>query len=95
MATPVQVSCIVKDDRYSAYERIQYIGGSNPDGTRWKLSVGQAIADIEAGKYAFYVERPRGDRVRVVVAVRNGKKYLRTEADGDEPNNLLSLPTCP
>ncbi|MGO7416641.1 DUF3892 domain-containing protein [Rhizobium ruizarguesonis] len=24
-----------------------------------------------------------------------GNKYLKTTADGDQPNNLLSLPECP
>ena len=30
----------------------------------------------------------------VIVAKCNGKKYFKSEADGDEPNNLLSLPRC-
>jgi hypothetical protein len=34
--------------------------------------------------------------VRVIVAVsRYGNKYPKTEIDGDDPNNLLSLPECP
>ena len=92
----VKVGCIVKDDRYSKYERIQFIGGVNPDGSRWKLGLQDAINAIERGTYGgFYVERSPGSRVKVVVAIREGRKYLRTEADGDEPNNLLSLPICP
>jgi hypothetical protein len=56
----------------------------------------EAIREIEAGKWRYYVERPRGDRVWVVVAEsRYGNKYIKTEADGDEPNNLLTLPECP
>lgn len=92
----VRVSCIVKDERYSKYESIQAIGGTNPDGSRWRLSLQDAITAIERGTYGeFYVERPQGDRVQVIVAERLGRKYLKTRADGDEPNNLLSLPTCP
>jgi hypothetical protein len=35
------------------------------------------------------------DRVGVEVAVSAyGRKYLKTVADGDPPNNLLSLPEC-
>lgn len=32
--------------------------------------------------------------VWVEVATRNGRQYLKTEADGVEPNNLLALPRC-
>jgi hypothetical protein len=91
-----QVRCINKRDRDNPWERITHIGGINPDGGRWKLTQPEAIQGIESRKYAFYVERPRGDRVKVIVAVSQyGNKYLKTEADGDEPNNLLSLPECP
>lgn len=101
MATSTQtitarVRCIRKNDRTSAYERIRAIGGLNPDGNRWELKSDEAIQGIESGKYAFYVERPAGDRVKVIVAkTAAGRKYLKTEADGDLPNNLLSLPECP
>lgn len=47
-------------------------------------------------EWRFYVERPQDDSVWVVVArSAAGNKYLKTEADGDAPNNLLSLPECP
>jgi hypothetical protein len=96
MAATVQVQCINKADRYNAHERIRSIGGRNADGTRWKLSQPDAIAYVEDGTYSFYVARPAGDTVWVVVAVSAaGNKYLKTQADGDQPNNLLSLPECP
>ena len=92
----IRVSCINKSNRTDPWDRITHIGGVNLSGTRWRLTQGDAIAGIESGKWEFYVERPPGDRVRVVVAVsRFGNKYLKTEADGDHPNNLLSLPECP
>jgi Protein of unknown function (DUF3892) len=66
------------------------------DGTRWKLSIDEAIRGIEAAKYRFYVERPAGHRVWVVVAVSSsGRKHLKTENDGEQPKNLFSLPECP
>jgi hypothetical protein len=96
MASRVRVECVNKTDRFNPHERIRSIGGANPDRTRWKLSEDEAIAGIERGEWAFYVERPVGDRVDVVIATSAyGHKYLKTTADGDQPNNLLSLPECP
>lgn len=95
-AQNVQIKCINKSDRDNAWERITHVGGTNQDGTAWKLTQEQAIKGIEEGKWAFYVARPADDSVWVVVAVsRFGNKYIKTEADGDFPNNLLSLPECP
>lgn len=90
-----RIRCVNKSDRYNPHERITHVGGVNLDGSRWKLTQPNAIAGVESGKYAFFVEVD-GDRVNVVVRVsRFGNKYLTTEADGDMPNNLLSLPECP
>jgi hypothetical protein len=94
MATRHEVTCINKSDRFNPWERIINIGGKNADGTNWKISQQRAIQGIENGEWSFHVSKG-GSTVNVIVAVSQyGNKYLKTEADGEEPNNLLSLPEC-
>lgn len=93
MASWSLISCINKDDRLSPYEAITHVGGVA--NSRWKITQKRAIDLIENEGWTFYVD-VGNDRVKVVVAEsRYGNKYIKTEADGDPPNNLLSLPECP
>jgi hypothetical protein len=95
MATRVRVQCINKTPRSDPHLRISHIGGVNGDGSRWRMAEDAAIRSIEVGEFEFYVERPAGHRIDVVVAQRYGRKYLKTRADAESPDNLLSLPECP
>lgn len=89
-----QIKCINKSDRDNPHERITAIGGMNSDGSLWKLSQQEAVESILSGKYDFYVQ-VNGKPVDVIVATsRFGNKYIKTEADGEQPNNLLSLMEC-
>ena len=89
-----QIECITKlGDHYDPHERITRVGGTNPSGTRWNQSQEQTIGEIESGTDSFYVLE-KGLRSEVIVASRNGRKYLRTTTDYQDPNNLLALPEC-
>lgn len=90
----LQVTCINKSDRPNPHERILRIGGGQTVLGSWRKSQQDAIAEIEAGTNGFFVHVD-GKSVWVIVATsRYGNKYLKTEADGEQPNNLLNLPEC-
>jgi hypothetical protein len=96
MAQYLRIRCIVKTERTGAHERIHSVGGVKPGGSRWKMTQHEAISCIEDGTYVLYIERPGGRRLDVIVAKSaDGTRYLRTIADREEPDKLLSLPICP
>jgi len=93
MAKNVEIRCIRKSNRMNPHERITHVGGYVT--APWIITQEQAIAHIDAGEWNFYTQ-VAGKSVWVIVAVsRFGNKYLKTESDGEQPNNLLSLPECP
>lgn len=89
-----RITCVNKPKRNDPVNHIHSVGGELPDGTAWKLPLAEAVALIKRG-HRFYVEQPVGDRVEVVIGrSQYGNEYLKTVADNDKPNNLLSLPEC-
>jgi hypothetical protein len=83
-------------EKHSLYERIVSIGCVEVGtGLPERFTEDEAINCIDNGTDSFYVERPAGHRVWVVVAPHERHRYIKTEADGEIPNNLLSLPECP
>ena len=86
MAT--RISCIIPDPN-DPTDRIAGVGGLF-GWTEWEDMV---IGEIEDGAN-YYVEVGH-ERVAVIVAKRDGRKYLRTDPDKTTENNLLSLPRCP
>jgi hypothetical protein len=95
MALGVLIDCINKTDRTNIHERIQMVGGPNPNGVgRWKLTEDEAIAGIKADKWNFFTDAG-GTRAQVRIGRHLGREYLTTAPDGDPRNNLLALPECP
>lgn len=93
-----RITCITTNDRDNPYERITHVGGIagvSDAGGAWKVTLEEAIRGIESGQWSFYVKED-GRAVDVFVEVGpDGGKYLKTEADGAEPDTLLGLPECP
>ncbi len=91
--TDVQVTCIIKPHPQSPHEHITHLG--NPPSWVWERE--KVIASIEAKTNTFFVRDPAtGKRSDVGVVREAGKApYLRTYADGNWNNNLLSLNQCP
>lgn len=83
----VLVTCATKS--LNDHEAITHLG--NPGVWRWTKA--QVIASIEAGTNTFYTSVNGG---RADVGVVNGPrgKYLRTHANGQYNDNLLSLASC-
>jgi hypothetical protein len=94
MRLGIRVECVVRRDHPSAHHRVQAIGGTSRDGAPWRLSEEAAMAAIEAERAIFYVEWPQGHRLDLVVGQGLGKRYLKTEIDGEVPDRLLALPDC-
>jgi hypothetical protein len=95
MTERVQVQCVTKRDRHNPHERIEGIGGAH-NGKPWYLSEDEAIRAIESSspRWQFFTF-VNGREATVIVASHGGRKYLKTTADGYEPNNLLALTACP
>jgi hypothetical protein len=94
MPLGIRVECVVRRDHPSAHHRVLAIGGRSRDGQPWRLSEEAAIAAIDNERATFYVEWPQGHRLNVVVAQGLGRRYLKTEVDGELPDRLLALPDC-
>ena len=58
------------------------------------ITAEDAIKHIKSKEWEFFVD-VKGDKVKVIVVNRNWRDYIKTQNDGDNPNNLLSLESCP
>lgn len=98
MPVNVLVSCIRKRNRTNPHERIEGLGGVNPDGGRWYLTEDQILAEMvkpDATRQWDFYTAAGGHSVWVIRAVHEGRAYLKTQPDGYSPDNLLALQECP
>lgn len=88
-----QVTCITKQHPGNSHEHITRLG--NPK-ANWNWSRDEVIASIDAKTNTFYVLDPQnGKRANVGVVRPAGRQgFVRTHADGDWNDNLLSLDQC-
>ena len=89
-----QVTCITKPHPQSPHEHITHLGNS-AGGWTWTREA--VIASIDAKTNTFFVLDPANSRRADIGVVRESGKapYVRTYADGNWNNNLLSLNQCP
>ena len=89
-----QITCITKPHLQSSHEHITHVG--NPS-VPWKLTTAEVIQRIDSKTDSFYVVDLRNNKTAYVGVVRIAGRapYIRTYADGDWNDNLLSLNQCP
>ena len=84
----IHITCINKQPRQNPYEGITHLGRN---GEKWTRQ--QVIDWIESSTHTFYT-LVSGNRGNIGVVEGPNGKYLRTYADGQWNDNLLSLPEC-
>ena len=79
-------------DHYDGHHRIEGIGGAGDVPGGWYHTEGEAIRNIEAGTYDYWV-MAAGTRMRVIVSMSAllMSKFLTTEPETDPANGLLGL----
>jgi hypothetical protein len=92
----VKITCITLSSTNRVHEHITHVGSPDftPQGS--KMTVAQVVDHIEKNTHTFYVQTAATTRANVgVVDPGNGSpKFIRTYADKQWNNNLLSLPLC-
>jgi ABC-type hemin transport system substrate-binding protein len=90
----LEITFVTTRRRKEPHMVISHVGGKFTTGKPWKITVAEAVANIESARHTFHV-KVNGQPVEVVVAVHQGNKYVKTAKDGEQPEQLLALPTSP
>jgi hypothetical protein len=92
----VRITCINKSGGYhdNPHAAISHYGWLYSSEKRGKMTRIQAVEWIGKGNDA-YVENAYGNKAYCYVRTStNGVKFLQTQSDGRDTNNLLELPEC-
>ena len=93
----IRITCINKDGGYheNPYVAISHLGwtedGTGKTGRSTRLEMYDWIKD--KGGYA-YVQAGTAKAKVITAVTARGTKYVKTEADSTERDNLLKLPEC-
>ena len=95
-STPIVlvVTWVDQSEHPDPCQRITHIGGRSGK-FQWKHTHAQAIQSIEQGLFAYHVEKDARALKLEVELSSNGRKFLKTKADADQPLFLLGLPGGP
>lgn len=89
-----RITCIKKTTGGGSHEHISHVGNTAGN---WMWTREKTIRSIESGTNTFFVMDSFGKRSEVgVVYPKDGRQpFLRTYANGEWNDNLLSLNVCP
>ncbi len=88
----LQITCTNQTNSKNLYEQISDVGVTI-NGKTVILPLKDAVQAADNGQYTFFVSMG-GIEVEVKVDEREGHRYLRTEPDSTQKNNLLNLNPC-
>ncbi len=93
MAYRLRVCCVLRKDSGDVPDAI---GGLTEDGSRWWLTMQQAIEGAERNRWAFYLSNGYGSATDLTVEVRpDGTKVLiPVNPSNHHPGSLAELPEC-
>lgn len=93
----VQITCINKDggNHENPYVAIGRLGWRNPDSSQTGVSTREQMYQFVVDQRGEAYVESGGHRARLVGQVSpRGTRYVKTEANSTERDNLLQLPEC-
>ena len=94
MSTWHQITCITRVNHAEPALQITHVGGPNPKGRGWRLTLAEALEGMVSGRWSFFVIKD-AQRIKLMVGVsQNGYRYIKSENENSVPHTLLELPDC-